>query len=82
LAERPAVVDSPRCVQKGAQIKIERLFVAERFCFLNDHLVKEKSRLSDFLFDLLEAHRTASITRLIAGCLRFFTLTQCFDLPA
>jgi hypothetical protein len=23
----------------------------------------------------------ASITRLIAGCCRFFTFTQCFDLP-
>jgi hypothetical protein len=28
------------------------------------------------------ASRHASITRSIAGCLRFLTLTQCFDRPA
>jgi hypothetical protein len=27
------------------------------------------------------AHANASITRLIAGCFRLFTLTQYFDLP-
>ena len=27
-------------------------------------------------------YHAPSITRLIAGCLRFFTLIQCFDLPA
>jgi hypothetical protein len=26
-------------------------------------------------------YENASITRSIAGCLRFFTFTQCFDLP-
>ena len=30
----------------------------------------------------LLSYRNASITRLIAGCLRFFTFTQCFDRPA
>ena len=33
---------------------------------------------SPTLFD----YRNASITRSIAGCLRFFTFTLCFDRPA
>ena len=28
------------------------------------------------------SYRNNSATRLIAGCFRFFTLTQCFDRPA
>jgi hypothetical protein len=40
---------------------------------------RSTGRSGDFL---RTGQPNASITRLIAGCVRFFTLTQCFDRPA
>ena len=47
------VINCTACVEKRTKVKIEWLFVVERHAFVFNHLVQEKSGLSQLLLDAL-----------------------------